>query len=831
MGMNPFLAPPAAPVTRPGWIDGPARVRGADGGGRAQPYVFSRDIAARPALPRAPQLLREFPRATPRAGFETCFASAAMPDSTDFPTHPSDPVAAVSDSVTRGAFPTAPRHYRAFISYSHADTPWANWLLKKLEGYAVPARFHGRPAPIGEVGPRLAPVFRDRDELPTTSDLGEVIKNALRESATLIVICSPNSAKSRWVQEEICAFKRLHGERRVFAFIVAGEPKHEGAADDCFSPALRRELAPDGTLTGPAAEVVAADARPHADGRSTAFMRLVAGLLGVGFDDLRQRELQRRQRRLTLITAASVAGMVLTLGLAVAAWRARNAAVVARNDAVVARDDAQRRKAQAEDLLGFMLVDFRLQLEKAGRLELLESVGAKAKTYVDSLGERDLTDATLGGKVKALTVIGVVQGQKLHAMEAIQALGQAHTLAAEIVQRNPIDGGALFDRAQAEYWIANLHYTGKNAAGARDWAVRYRDTSVALVGLDPANSRWQRESVSGHHNLAVIELERGNLAAARSGFLGELPILEKMSAADPKNTELQGSIANVVSYLGTIAERIGEYSEAVARFGEQTKKLEGLVQAEPRTVVWQERLANSFALQSNVLAITGQRAAALALRTRARALLAPLTAADPANRNYQRAALKLSLKIVVLVGAEGDTMAARRMVNEALAELETLAKLAPGDRRVAGQLVVAHRLDAELRVRAGQNADAATAIARAIALAEPLIARAQSDDELAGDFFSTCVVAGQIARSRGDTAAARQHWQRVVDGFFLGGRDAANWRLLDPAARAFTHLGRTDEGRGLIERLHQFGYQPPESWPDELFPPSPAAAGSPSRQP
>ena len=106
--------------------------------------------------------------------------------------------------------------------------------MRRLEGYRVPARFHGLAAPIGAVGPRIAPVFRDRDELPTTSDLGETIRTALRQAATLVVICSPASARSRWVQEEILAFKRLKRGARVFAFIIAGEPKMAGADDDCF---------------------------------------------------------------------------------------------------------------------------------------------------------------------------------------------------------------------------------------------------------------------------------------------------------------------------------------------------------------------------------------------------------------------------------------------------------------------------------------------------------------------------------------------------------------------------------------------------------------------
>ena len=246
--------------------------------------------------------------------------------------------------------------YRVFLSYSHTDTGWAGWLMRRLDGFRVPERFHGRAAPIGEVGARIAPVFRDRDELPTTSDLGETIRAALRQSTTLVVICSPASAKSRWVQEELLEFKRLGGSARVFAFIVGGAPKAEGTDDDCFSPALRRELGVDGQLSAAPAEVVAADARPQGDGKEDALVRLVAGLLGVGFDDLRRREHARRHRRMIWITAASVAGMAITLGLALFALKARSEALVARND-------AQRRQERGEKMMADMLNDMKAGLQ------------------------------------------------------------------------------------------------------------------------------------------------------------------------------------------------------------------------------------------------------------------------------------------------------------------------------------------------------------------------------------------------------------------------------------------------------------------------------------
>ena len=76
----------------------------------------------------------------------------------------------------------------------------------------------------GEVPKRIAPIFSDRDELPSATDLGSLIKAALADSACQIVICSPQAAKSKWVNEEIFAFKRLGREDRIFCLIVGGEP-------------------------------------------------------------------------------------------------------------------------------------------------------------------------------------------------------------------------------------------------------------------------------------------------------------------------------------------------------------------------------------------------------------------------------------------------------------------------------------------------------------------------------------------------------------------------------------------------------------------------------
>jgi hypothetical protein len=214
--------------------------------------------------------------------------------------------------------PTANSDYKywAFISYSHSDEQWAQWLHKELETYRVPRRLVGRRNAFGEVPRRIFPVFRDREELPGAFDLGSNLTDALRLSRHLIVICSPRSAASHWVNEEIKLYKSMGREDRVLCLIVEGEPNASDRpgmeTSECFPPALRFRVGADGGLTEMRTEPIAADARKGKDGRENSKLKLLAGVLGVGFDELKQREQRRvRQQRLRRATAISASLVLL----------------------------------------------------------------------------------------------------------------------------------------------------------------------------------------------------------------------------------------------------------------------------------------------------------------------------------------------------------------------------------------------------------------------------------------------------------------------------------------------------------------------------------------
>lgn len=227
--------------------------------------------------------------------------------------------------------------YSVFISYNHKDRGWAAWLHRELERYRVPTALIGRPSPVGPLGRRLPPVFQDREELAASSDLAQSVREALAQSANLIVICSTSGARSRWVNEEVRAFSKLGRRDRIQCLIVPeSDPRDERPASEILPPAL---------LEG--GEPLAADARRSGDGKRAALLKLVAGVIGVRFDELRQREHAKRQKRLMQLAAAAVAGFILMSGLAAFA-------LISRAEAVHQRDIAQQKTTTAERTTDFV---------------------------------------------------------------------------------------------------------------------------------------------------------------------------------------------------------------------------------------------------------------------------------------------------------------------------------------------------------------------------------------------------------------------------------------------------------------------------------------------
>ena len=188
--------------------------------------------------------------------------------------------------------------YNAFISYRHHpdDIRVAGEIHRSLE------RFH-IPGPLKKKTKKISRLFRDKEELPITSNLNDDIRIALENSDFLIVICSVHTKESGWVQREIELFLETHDRDHVLTVLASGEPYdvipecllYEDVTDPDTGETKRIEYEP-----------LSCDWRmPRRKAQREELPRLAAAILGCAYDELRQRQKQYRTRRLTAILAAA----------------------------------------------------------------------------------------------------------------------------------------------------------------------------------------------------------------------------------------------------------------------------------------------------------------------------------------------------------------------------------------------------------------------------------------------------------------------------------------------------------------------------------------------
>lgn len=247
--------------------------------------------------------------------------------------------------------PLANTAFNAFISYRHGDidSAAALELQKRLERFRAPRGVSDTRKPFKRC-------YVDEGELSSGYDYAKQLREVLKNSEWLIVVCSGGTRDSRWVNEEIDIFLEYHDRSHVLALLTGGEP------EQAFPPRLLEET-PRGDL------LIAADARGETRGevlkkiKGDALLKLAAPMLSTTFDSLKQREKVYRLRR---ISAAAAVCAVLSGAFGV--YAADKAATISR----------QARRIEEEYRTALLNESMFLTEQAEKRLEKDDTAGAAA---------------------------------------------------------------------------------------------------------------------------------------------------------------------------------------------------------------------------------------------------------------------------------------------------------------------------------------------------------------------------------------------------------------------------------------------------------------------
>jgi tetratricopeptide (TPR) repeat protein len=279
-----------------------------------------------------------------------------------------------------------------------------------------------------------------------------------------------------------------------------------------------------------------------------AFLKLVAGMLGVGLDELVQREQTRRQRRMAWLAAGSLAGMAVTSTLAVAAFQARN--------------EAREQRREAEGLVAFMLGDLKDKLEPIGKLDALDGVGARVLAYYSKQDASQLTDAALSQRSQALSLTAEVANARGNTRTALSLYRQAMTGTAEAMRRDPANAQAIFDHAQNVFYVGEIAQNDGDLRTAEASMREYQELARQMVGLQPDNMKYRMEVQYADADLGIVYWTQRRFAESAAQFGQALQTIEALATADPGNADYRKSLVEAIAWLADARAAEGQLDSA-----------------------------------------------------------------------------------------------------------------------------------------------------------------------------------------------------------------------------------------------------------------------------
>jgi tetratricopeptide (TPR) repeat protein len=473
-----------------------------------------------------------------------------------------------------------------------------------------------------------------------------------------------------------------------------------------------------------------------------------------------------------------------------------------------------------------MLGDLHDKLKGVGRLDLMASVTDKALTLFAGSKPGSLTDDELTQQSRALVQIGEIRLDEAQYEPAMDAFQRAYQRSAELTTRHPDNGRFLFDRAQAEYWIGYVYWQQRKLTNANEWLTRYRDSTLALVKIDPDNQNWQLETTWGEHNLAVLALDRGDLDSAQRGFEAELKVKEQIARARPHDADLASQVADAISWLGNVAERRGDLSSAQRLFAQQVRQLADLRSQYPGDFRWLAEWANAQEVLGASLGTTGRYDESRRALTEAAGAFGTLTKHDPDNFPWRVSLASVEIRRASHALAMNDPDQAARWLSAAMDSLRNLGSstATQTNREINRVLSRGWLLRARIVWRRGDAGAATDAANQSLTEARKGASKGAVDDITLADQADALLVLGalQQMQSPGTPPVA---WAQAHALLATRAPDSHYWRLLDPWLRACRLTGDDTGARIALDRLNASDYVPLQPWPASTAQPSPATEG------
>jgi eukaryotic-like serine/threonine-protein kinase len=467
------------------------------------------------------------------------------------------------------------------------------------------------------------------------------------------------------------------------------------------------------------------------------------------------------------------------------------------------RTIAERRRAQAEDLIGFMVGDLRTKLEPIGKLDVLDDVGDHAMQYFAELRENEITSAELRKNAKTLSQLGEVRIAQGKLVAADVVLRRSLALASAAVERAPGDLEALFELGTSHYWVGNVHRLRGDVEGALSEFSAYLRVAELLAQRAPSNLDYRIEVAYGHANIGALLEQKGHFEGALDHYRGAIAVKEARLRTDPERAAWQADLAITFDKTAVVLQSLGRYEEARAAFEREHELLGSALRAQPDNSKWLDRMATNRNFLALLFEELGDDARAFVCFDEQRSIALQLAARDPENTAWQRNLAMTDSNVARISRYRGDLASAERHYRAGIARQVPLVQQA-ARAQWRRDLAWMHAGLARVLAQRGDAAAARAEIAAARAAAGGLPV---SDAATARVLCEIALNSGVIAAQSGDVQGARREWSIVVDTLWPARDSLRDVRKLDLLARALLYLGRSQDAAPIVARLTTSGYR------------------------
>jgi serine/threonine protein kinase len=510
-----------------------------------------------------------------------------------------------------------------------------------------------------------------------------------------------------------------------------------------------------------------------------------------------ERLARRPARRIRIAFAAAAAALAL-FGVIRYTIDLRHA----RSAAVIARADAEARRERANELVALLIDDLQPRLESVGRLDILDSVDAKALAYFASIEPDQVSPREVAVNVQALTQLGATQFTRVNVPASLKTLRQAVRTIDAAVKRQPDDERLLFAAAYAHGGLSRALLWSGDTSGSMDQARSYALFSAELVRRKPDDLRYLRSDAQAHGSISSLLDRTERIADGLREAEVAIAIKRRMLKIDDSD-ETRLDLTTTVHKAGLALFKLGRFDDAEAAFDEVRNILDSVSARNPSDKVALEKSAAWYREMAMLALARGDVGAAARHCDAYLSASEQLTSYDAANLDWQQ-------HLGIAHRQAGTASRMQGNINDALRHHERAVDILNGMAGHGQRTLVIDRELALSRIELARSLLAAHRVNAASGQVDLVVKAFQPGrQELPAQkiLSDALLVQGQARAARGDFAGATTAWEDALGLLEALHALTPDPRIADMHARVLLELGRRESAQPLIGHLASIGYR------------------------